>query len=275
MLSFYSWLHCAGVRRDPMFRGLVWRVSASEQRRIMSEIHKQIIPSRGVRVTTDEIPGFPEVDIQCILCDLDDVEKINKNYEEIQSALATLRARSASDKNPDSPLTKILRARQQIELLKIPAAVEIAQDKLDCGYSVGFFVNFRQSVDELSRRMGCNFIDGTVTGKARDGIIASFQKNKTRSIVLNSEACGICIGLQDLDGEHPRFGLVFPPWSATVFKQLIGRFPRDGGRSMSHFRVMFAARTIETRMYAALKSKLDNLSALTDADLQPENLKLN
>lgn len=274
MMSFYQWLHRAGVCRDPVFRGLVWRVSASEQRRIMSEIRKQIVPSRGVRITTDEIPGFPEVDIQCQLCDIDDVEKIEKEYETIKSALSEIRARAANDKNPDSAITVILRARQQIELLKIPAAVELAEDRLECGYSIGVFCNFRQSVIELARRLECGFIDGTVTGPSRDAIIADFQANKTRALVLNSEACGICIGLQDLDGNFPRFGIVSPPWSATTFRQLIGRFPRDGGKSKSHFRVMFAANTIETRMHAALRSKLDNLDALTDGDLQPENLKI-
>lgn len=269
MLSFYSWLHCAGVRRDPMFRGLVWRVSASEQRRIMSEIHKQIIPSRGVRVTTDEIPGFPEVDIQCILCDLDDVEKINKNYEEIQSALATLRARATDDKNPDSAITRTLRARQQIELFKIPAAIEIARDRLECGYSIGIFCNFRATVEELSRQLRCDFVDGSVTGGKRDEIIADFQANKTRAIVLNSEACGICIGLQDLDGEHPRIGLIFPGYSATVLTQVLGRFRRDGGKSKCHYRILLAANTIEMRIKAILDLKMGNLDALLDSDLIP------
>lgn len=259
-----------------MFHGLVWRVSASEQKRVMASIRSQIIPARGIRVTTDSIPNFPEVDIQCQLCDIDDVEKIEKNYEEIQQANEALRARASSDKNPDSAITRILRARQQIELFKIPAAIEIAADRLECGYSIGVFCNFRATVVEIARRLECGFIDGTVTGASRDKIIADFQANKTRAIVLNSEAGGISISLQDLDGEHPRYGIVFPPWSATTFKQLVGRFPRDGGKSKSHFRVLYAAGDkVEARMYAALKLKLDNLDALTDGDMCPDNLKLN
>lgn len=250
----------------------------------MASIRGQIIPSRGIRITTDSIPNFPEVDIQAILCDLDDVAEIEKNYEEIQQANETLRAcsaleqlrrRSELDKSPDSAITKILRARQRIELLKIPAAVDLAEDRLAQGYSIGVFVEFRQTVEELSKRLGCPFIDGTVTGESRDEIISRFQANETRCLVLNSAAGGIAISLQDLDGEHPRFGIVSPGWSATTFKQLIGRFPRDGGRSKSHFRVLFAAGSpVEKRIYNALKLKLDNLSSLTDGDMQPENLKI-
>jgi hypothetical protein len=272
--NFMSWLHRAGVRRDPAFHGLVWRVSGDQQRSVMADIRDQIIPERGVRITTEQIPGFPEVDIQAQLVDIDDPEKIDKIYEEMESSLEALRERSESDKNSDSAITTILRSRQKIELLKIPAAIELAKDRLECGFSVGVFVNFRQSVEELSRRLECPFIDGTVKGEARNAIISAYQKNELRSLVLNSEAGGICIGLQDLDGNYPRYGIVFPPWSATVFKQLVGRFPRDGGKSKSHFRVLFAAGTIETKMHTALKNKLNNLDALTDGDLQPENLKL-
>lgn len=69
MKNFYSWLHSHGVRKDPFFHGLVWRVSAAKQREVMAGIRAQIIPERGVRVTTDSIENFPEVDIQCQLCE--------------------------------------------------------------------------------------------------------------------------------------------------------------------------------------------------------------
>lgn len=252
----------------------MWRVSASKQRETMAAIRSQIIPARGVRVTTDTIPDFPAVDIQAELFDLENAEYIDKLYEEMGPAIQDLENRSESDIDPESAITKILRSRQKIELLKVPIAVELANDRLEQGFSVGVFVNFRQTIEELSRRLDCPFIDGTVTGKARDAIVSAYQANEIRKLILNSDAGGISIGLADLDGEHPRFGVVSPPWSATVFKQLVGRFPRVGGLSKSHFRVIFAAGTVEMKMHRALSLKLDNLDALTDADLQPENLKL-
>lgn len=271
-MHFRSWLRKHGAKWEgPQ---LVWRVSKLCQQSTMAEIRSQIIPARGIRLTTDSIPGFPEVDIQAELFDIENSNQIDKYYEEMHDALDALKTRSEGDVDPEAAITKILRARQRVELLKIPAAIELAQDRLEQGFSVAFFLNFRQSIEEVFRRMDCPYIDGSVTGRKRDEIIAAYQANEIRAIALNSEACGLSIGLQDLDGEHPRFGIVSPPWSATTFIQLVGRFPRDGGKSKSHFRVIFAAGTVEVKMYHALKTKLDNLDALTDGDLQPDNLAL-
>jgi len=235
----------------------------------MAEIRSQIIPARGIRVTTDQVPGFPDVDVSAVLCDIDGSEKIDVIYEEIQSALKTLDERSLQDKDPEAAITKLLRARQRIEILKIPAAVGLAQDRLEQGFSVGIFVNFRSSIEYLSKKLDCPIIDGTVTGWVREKIISDFQVNKVRCLALNSEAGGISISLQDLDGEHPRFGIVFPGFSATVLTQVLGRFRRDGGKSKCHYRIVFAANTVEARVKKIIDQKMENLAALLDSDLMP------
>lgn len=256
---FSGWLASHGAKFDRQFSSWKWWVSAEKQRQTMDTIRQQIFPSRGIRITTDEVPNFPEVDIQAELLNTDYEKEIEELYKEIEG---------------EHELTKILRARQAIELLKVPLFVERARDRMEQGFSVGIFCNFRDSLERISALLHCPFIDGTVTGKKRDEIIAEYQNNDLKCLVLNSEVGSVNIGLQDLDGNFPRFGLVSPPWSATTFKQLVGRFPRDGGKSKSHYRVLFAAGTVEMKMYSALRSKLDNLSALNDGDLQPENLKL-
>jgi hypothetical protein len=256
---FSGWLAGHGAKFDRQFSSWKWWVSAEKQRQTMDTIRQQIFPSRGIRITTDQVPNFPEVDIQAELLNTDYEKEIEELYAEIEG---------------EHQLTKILRARQAIELLKVPLFVERARDRMEQGFSVGIFVNFRQSLEMLSETLCCPSIDGSVTGSRRDEIISSFQKNESRSLVINSEVGSVNIGLQDLDGNFPRFGLVSPPWSATTFKQLVGRFPRDGGKSKSHYRVLFAAGTVEMKMYSALRGKLDNLSALNDGDLQPQNLKL-
>lgn len=267
MMHWRTWLRKHGAKWEgPQ---LVWRVSKLCQQSTMASIREEIIPARGIRLTTDSIPGFPEVDIQAELFDIENSNQIDKYYEEMHDALNALKDRSANDVDPEAAITKILRARQRVELLKIPAAIELAQDRLEQGFSVAFFLNFRQSIDEVSRRMGCPFIDGSVTGKKRDEIIASYQANEIRALALNSEACGLSIGLQDLDGEHPRFGIVFPGFSATVLIQVFGRFRRDGGKSKSHYRVIYAAGTIEEKVKRILDQKMCNLDALLDSDLMP------
>lgn len=211
----------------------------------------------------EDIPGFPEQVISADLIDLD---------TEATTAIKELYALLEDEGKIE--ITKILKVRQEIEFRKIPTMSEITGDRLGQGFSVGCFVNFRATAEELSKRLSVPFIDGSVVGAKRDEIIRSFQSNDTRGLVLNSEAAGLAINLQDLDGEHPRFGIVSPPWSAVTFRQLTGRFRREGGKSKSFFKVLFAAGTVEVRMWRALRGKLDCLSSLNDNDLQPENLRL-
>jgi hypothetical protein len=63
-----------------------------------------------------------------------------------------------------------------------------------------------------------------------------------------------------------------PNHSAAKMRQLFGRLPRDGGKSTAYYRVLLAAKTIETNIHRALRTKLNNLDALNDADLNPGNL---
>lgn len=274
--NFYAWASKYGVRRDPAFRGLVWRVSAAEQLRIMSEIRDLIIPARGVRVRVDDIPGFPERDITSELYDLEEGKQIDRLYAEMAEPLARLQQKIEGDLCPDHPLTVILRARQKIELLKVPIAVELARDYMAKGYSVAIFVNFSETLNVLREKLNCDcFIDGTPAGvRYRQRSIDDFQANRSRAILANNEAGGIAVSLQDLDGFHPRVGLVFPSYSARTMRQVFGRLHRDGGLSKCHYRILFAAKTVEEKVHRALKPKLNNLDALNDADLVPDNLIL-
>ncbi len=256
---FSGWLAEHGATFDKTFHAWKWWVSDEKQKQTMLQIGSQIFPARGIRVTTDQIPNFPEVDVQAQLIDFTTTEEIAAIYGSISHEIN---------------ITQILHARQAIEILKVPTLVELARDRMEQNFSVGIFCNFRQSIEELSGRLQCPFIDGTVTGSARDEIIAKFQRNESRALVLNSEVGGVNIGLQDIEGQHPRWGLVCPPWSAATFTQVLGRFPRDGGKSKSHYRVPFAAGTVEIDMFRALRRKLDNHSAIMDSDLMPGNLKL-
>ena len=273
--DFYTWARRYGCRQIPGLPGIHWLVSAQRQREIMAEIRDRIIPARGVRVTTDDIPGFPECQITAELYDLEENNQINALYAEMASALQCLDAKIAKDKAADHPLTVILRTRQKIELLKVPIAVEIAQDLMAKGYSVPIFVNFDQTRLEIMRRLGttCS-IHGGQSRSDRDSVVNLFQSNTERSMVLNAEAGGECLSLPDCDGFHPRAGLVFPNFSARSIRQIFGRLPRVVGKSKSFYRVIFAANTLEVKIHRAVNAKLNCLDALNDSDLCPENLAL-
>ncbi len=271
---FYRWAAHYGCRRDPRFRGYKWLAGEESQREIMLEIRSQIIPARGVRVRCEDIPGFPKCDIQPELYDISNPEIIDHLYHEVAEALELLAAHATLDKAPDHPLTRILRARQKIELLKVPIAEELAQDYLDKGFSVVHFVNFRQTIDELCKRFpDALVIDGSPESvKVRDESVAKFQVNRCRMLIVNNEAGGVCLSMQDLTGFAPRVGLVMPCFSAVTMQQVFGRLPRDGGKSTAHYRILLAAKTIETAVYRAFRVKSNNISALTDGDLNPAKL---
>ena len=271
--SFKRWAGNYGCHYDPRFHGWKWFASEENQKGTMSQIRSAIIPARGVRVTADDIPGFPERDIQAELYDIDDPEKINGAYGQMADALGRLREIKSADKDPEHPLTKILRLRQEVELLKVPVFAELARDYLDKGFSVACFVNFRATIDELLKLLpGSRIIDGAST-KTRDQTLDLFQCNECRSLLVNSDAGGICLSLHDLHGGFPRVGLVSPCFSAVTLRQVFGRFQREGGKSRSYYRIIFANGTVEMPIWRAVRPKLDNIDALTDGDLTPENLR--
>lgn len=263
--NFFRWSARFGVRREPG-RGLQWRVGAEKQKEVMAEIHSQIIPARGVRVTTDSIPNFPIREIEANTYDLDEAKAIDGLYGTISEAMDTLAERRSTD-DPENPLTKVLRARQEIELLKTKIFIELAQDALEKNQSVVVFVNFKQTLEILSKALRAPVISGEVTGEKRATVISDFQSNKISCVIVQCASGGISISLHDLDGKHPRIGLVSPSFSAVELKQILGRLHREGGRSRCFYRLIFAAGTVETKIQKAIKQKLSNLDSINDGDL--------
>jgi hypothetical protein len=91
-------------------------------------------------------------------------------------------------------------------------------------------------------------------------------------ILVNSQAGGECCSLHDIRGVYPVVGLVMPPASARIFKQLVGRLRRHGGKSLALYRVIFAAKTMEVQSHRKLAAALNNIDSLMDSDLVPDNL---
>ncbi len=277
--AFKRWLGKQEVRFDVYTRGYKWFAGKARQLEIMKELRSQVIPSRGVRVTTAEIPGFPSCSIDAELYDLENPAEMDRAYAQMREAIEELKAHSATnDKAPEHPLTKVLRARQTVELLKVPIMSELGQDYADKGVSIVFFLNFRQTIDELLKIFpDAGVVDGS-TVDTRDITVAGFQANLLRRLIVNCSAGSVSMSLQDLHGDFPRGGIVSPCFSADVMRQLFGRLPRDGGKSHSFYKVLFAAGTIEKKVWSAVRGRLNNLDALmtlSDADWTPDNLSFN
>lgn len=273
--SFDRWARAHGCVRDARFHGWKFLVGAERQKQIMAEIRAQIIPDRGVRVAWTDIPGFPARQIIAELYDLDHPEQIDGCYQRMASALERVRLRGEAYKDPSLRVSEIINERQTVEILKVPIFTELGQDYLEKGMSVVFFVNFRQTIDELKKRFpDFDIIDGSDESvKHRDEYVDKFQANLGRGLICNSDAGAECLSLHDLDGFHPRVGLVSLGLSAIKTRQLFGRLHRDRGKSPALYRVVLANKTIEVKLHKIVAPKLDNLDALNDADLAPENLR--
>ena len=115
------------------------------RQKVLKKLHTDIFINRGVRLTRDTIPNFPESEIiaECYNMDDADVKKINECHAEMQKELKELAKLTKTDKA--SELTAILRARQQIELVKVPLFIDMIEEGLENGMSVVVFVNFTET----------------------------------------------------------------------------------------------------------------------------------
>jgi superfamily II DNA or RNA helicase len=231
---------------------------------VLLKIHKEIFPEKGSRMRIADIDDFPECSVMAEAYDLPDRKKIDAIYDELEEQLI-----EADDDDP--AIVKILRARQNVELLKTPIFVELALEALEEGKSVAIFVNFRASFEAINEALTkhkvqtAQVLGGQKTAD-RDSQILSFQLNKSHVILLMVQAGGVGTNLQDLYG-RPREALISPPYSSKDLKQVLGRIHRAGSKSKAIQKIVFVARTVEERTCEAVRRKLDNLSVLNDGDL--------
>lgn len=252
LADFYSWAMRYKCRRDPNIGpGLHWLAGREEQRQIMASIRASIIPERGVYISLDDIPGFPQCDISAELYTVDSAAKIEEIYQ--QGGLK---------------VTQMLRERQAIELLKLPIFEEVGKDYRAKGYSMVFFVNFQETIAQLQKIFpNAGVISGQHDNCAQ--VESDFDNNKLRELIVSADAGKESLSLHDRHGDFPRGALVSPNFSAVSMIQLFGRLRREGGKSKSFYRVILADKTVETKVWSAINRKSANIEALNEGDLNP------
>lgn len=272
---FLNWARRHGCG-EGAFSHLEFKGTAEKKIENMTKIHNSIIPDRGVRVRISDLGDmFPETQISAELYDAGSPAKVDALYKEMAEALKALAEHAETNhKDPEAPLTKLIVARQEVELIKVPIFVELAQDAIAQGQSVAIFVNFRQTLEELCKRLKTDcIIDGSQVGEAgarqRQANMEAFQSDRSRIIICNGESGGLGISLHDILGTFPRLALISPGYSAKVLRQILGRIWRSGGLSKSLQRIICLANTAEVNVQKALSRKLDCLDALCDGDLMP------
>ena len=238
----------------------------------MSKLHEDIFINRGIRLSRDTIPNFPEsqIDAECYDMDSEAQNKINHIYGEMEAELAKLQKKIKKEsKDSVSELTAILRARQKIELVKVPLFIEMIEEAIESGMSVVVFCNFTETIDALSDRLGTKcIVNGEAKyAKLRQQNIDDFQADKERVILVNIQAGGAGLSLHDLNGNHPRMALISPSYSAVLMRQATGRVWRDSAKSKSIQKIVFVAKTVEEKVCESVKRKLENMDLLNDGDL--------
>lgn len=246
-----------------------WEFSGDKD--VLRKLHADLFLDRGVRVRREDIKGFPDSEVIAEAYNIDEQseKELKKIYEEMDKELKYLQAQCKNTKEYQvNAMVIMLRARQQAELIKVPLFVEMAEDALEDGMSAAIFVNFSETVRALSKRLETNCVVwGENKGSEREKHIADFQSDKKRVIIINIKAGGAGLSLHDLNGNYPRISLISPTPSAVDLRQALGRVWRDGGKTKSLQKIIFAANTVEEEVCEKVKLKLNNLDTINDGDV--------
>jgi hypothetical protein len=251
---------------------------------VLARLHSQIFSpgGPGSRLRIADIPEFPATQVIAEPVGTGEERKIQAIYDQMTKELNVALAREDHNTLFDladqmearkaNHLTILLRARQQIELLKAKTIAAMAKDGADEGMSVAVFVNFDESIDEVARLLKTSsVIRGGQRDTDREQAIRRFQANEETFIVCNIRAGGVGVSLHDPTGKKPRLALISPTYSAQDLRQALGRVHRAGG-AHSIQRIIFAADTIEERACEAVAAKLAHIDLLNDGDLQGQFL---
>lgn len=171
-------------------------------------------------------------------------------------------------------MTAILRARQEVELLKVPTLVQMAQDGLAEGMSVVVILNFEDTVQAVAQRLRCDcIIHGNQDPLIRQQIIDDFNTDDEHVIVMNIKAGGLGISLQGSPRGRHRLVLISPTFSGIDIKQALGRCWRAGG-APSIQKIVWAADTIEERTCEKVRSRIQRIDTLNDGDLKSQDWEI-
>jgi superfamily II DNA or RNA helicase len=260
--SYYEWAYENGVYKGN------WGLEFNNDPKILKRIHHQIFDQRGVRLRRDEIPNFPDCEIipEVYNMEDEDASKINETYAEMERELAKLAKASKYDAVAEAVAQ--LRMRQQVELIKVPLFVDMAEEALEEGFSIVIFVNFTDTLNAIAARLNTTCIfDGKTPDKVRDRNVELFQEDKERVILVNIQSGGAGLSLHDLNGKFPRMSIVSPTWSPVLIRQALGRIWRDDAKTKSIQRIVCVANTVEENVCRNVQQKLNNLDMLNDGDL--------
>jgi superfamily II DNA or RNA helicase len=275
--NFKHFCRAHGAKFLGKWGAMTFDMASKEAANAMLKLNEYLFRTRkcSSRLTTEDFGElFPETHIVAEAYDLGVMTtKVQAAYDEMEYELSRLEEKSAKYK--DHIFAIMMKARRKAELCKVPLFVEMIEELYDEGKSVACFVNFQETVDAITKRLDkikklkgtIGYIVGGQSTKARQQDIADFNDDKKRILIINIKAGGTGISLHDLNGKFPRASIISPNYSAYELVQAVGRIWRQGGLTKSYQRIVFAAKTIEEEACWRVQFRINNLSALNDADM--------
>ena len=204
-------------------------------------------------------------------------DKLKEVYNDMEAELSQLD--ESSMQYSEHHFAIIMKARRQSELVKVPAMVSWIEDMYDEGVSPVVFINFRETLEAIEKRLDSAKYSGKIakivggqTQKQRDNEIEQFQSDTKRICLVMVAAGSASVSLHDLNGNYPRSTLINPSYSAINTLQALGRCHRANGKTPVIQRFFFANGVeIEEKMRKRVNLRLTNLDSLNDGDLSLDN----
>jgi hypothetical protein len=259
---FFGWMTSHGVRRGRFGMEFVGG------RKELATIHRQIFPDHGSRIRIADLGDtFPQTEVIAEAYEMNGATaEIKAIYDEMHSEIAKLEATQEKDKGANI-LTVQLRARQRVELLKVPSFCHMAEDAMAEGMSVIVILNFEDSLQAVAKRLKTtSIIHGGQDDDHREQVRSMFDSDEENLIVMNIKAGGIGISLHGTSDSRPRLVLISPSFSGIDLKQALGRAWRAGG-ARSVQKIIFAAGTIEEDACDKVRARIGRIDTLNDGEL--------
>ena len=278
--GFYDFCKDNGVAFNRFGLG-TWDANLQKCKEGMVRIHNTLFNTLGCanRMNRKDFGDiFPDNQVIADGFDLgSNTAKLQSVYNEMEYELMNLD--ESSMEYSEHHFAIIMKARRQSELLKVPAMVSWIEDMYDEGVSPVVFINFRETLEAIEKRLDSAKYSGKIakivggqTQKQRDNEIEQFQSDTKRICLVMIAAGAAGVSLHDLIGNYPRHTLINPSFSAINILQSLGRCHRANGKTPVIQRFFFAnGVTIEERMRQRVDLRLTNLDSLNDGDLSLDN----
>ena len=258
------------------FGGLEWTSHKHVQEAVLRELHGKIFPERGLRAHDDEVPPGSEYPAY-LFCEAIDAEATSKHakmaLEQIDQMVEEDLVKASEKEQGMNRLVEDTRARQIAEIQMSDWLTEQAEQLALEGAAVVIFACYSLTLDAISfglKGAGIRhaIYDGRVNQTKRDKIHHEFQKNQLPVLLVQSSAGSSSIDLHDTVGGKERHALHLPHYNPQILLQALGRCDRLGRKSAVFQTLLYLNRGIQKEIYQSVTQKINNLSLLTEGELQ-------